>query len=153
MIGRIYKLEGGGRFYIGSTTCLLNKRFSKHKSKSKEKNSENRPVYVYFKNIGWDNVTISLIEEFTVSSRQELLHRENDEIKKYMGQPEVLNSNRCIILPEEKKQRDKEYSKNRRIKNPEHERNRLQQWRILNPEKRKAQYMRDNQKNKNTTTQ
>jgi hypothetical protein len=148
MIGRIYKLEGGDKFYIGSTTCSLNKRFSRHKSKSKERIAENRPIYLHFKNIGWDNVTINLIDEFTYSSKQDILRREDDEIKKYIGDPRLLNNNRCIISPEEKKERDNEYSKNRRKQNPEYERLRLQQWRLLNPEKRKAQYTRHNQKNK-----
>ena len=82
MIGRIYKLEGGDRFYIGSTTCSLHKRLSKHKSKSKEKCAENREVYIHFRNIGWDNVVITLIDESLYPSKRELFQRENEEIKR-----------------------------------------------------------------------
>jgi hypothetical protein len=146
MIGRIYKLEGGGKFYIGSTTSSLNRRFIRHKSKSKETVCENTPVYVHFRNIGWENCVISLIEELVFENRRQLLERETQEINKYLSNELCLNHNRPLITREQKKQMDVEYGKKRRHHNKEEECKRLQEWRKLNPEKYKAQYDRYNKK-------
>jgi predicted GIY-YIG superfamily endonuclease len=49
MIGRIYKISGGGKFYIGSTTQTLYKRFKNHRSKSKEEKRKNTPLYRFLR--------------------------------------------------------------------------------------------------------
>jgi hypothetical protein len=148
MIGRIYRLEGGGKFYIGSTTCSLKYRLKKHRSKSKEPVALNIPVYVHFREVGWENVNIILIEEFEIMTHKELLNRECQIIKEVIGTNECLNHNLPVRSREEKKERDRLYGKTRREKNPEHERNRLREWRRNNPEKWKAQYDRYNQMKK-----
>lgn len=146
MIGRIYRLDGGGKFYIGSTTCDLKYRLKKHRSKSNENIAKNRQIYLHFKEVGWNNVTVSIIEEFEVNSRRDLLTKECEYIKNYLDDNTCLNKIRSIITPEEKKERDRKYGKIRREKNPEYERNRLKEWRKNNPEKWKEQYTRYNQK-------
>lgn len=146
MIGRIYKIEGGGKFYIGSTTCTLKNRMKHHRSKSKERVALNIPVYVHFRDIGWENATISLIDEFEIETRKDLLNREREIMEQFIGREECLNSNRPVITIEEKKQRDRDYGKTRREKDPERERTRLQEWRKNNPEKWKAQYDRYNER-------
>lgn len=148
MIGRIYRLEGGGKFYIGSTTCNLKYRLKKHRSKSKEDIALNTPVYVHFRELGWQNATITLIEEFEISSKKELLERECKIIKEFIKLKTCLNKNRPIISDEEKKERDKNYGYKRRQECPEKEYNRLKEWRKNNPEKWKEQYTRYNQKKK-----
>lgn len=150
MIANIYKLEGGGKFYIGSTTAELNKRLKKHKCKSNENIAKSRRVYTYFKEIGWNNVHINLIKEVTVNNRHELLVIETEEIKKVIDNPECLNSILPTVTKEEKKYRDSVYSKKRRQDNPERERTRLQKWRKENPEKRNQQVIREHLK-KNLT--
>lgn len=146
MLGRIYKLEGGGKFYIGSTTCNLKYRLKKHRSKSKEQVSATIPVYVHFREIGWENATISLIEEFEMTSKPELLSRECTYIKQYIGTENCLNHNKPIITPEERKEQNRLYSKVRRKADPEHERARLQEWRKNNPDKRREQTKRYNER-------
>ena len=146
MIGRIYKLEGGEKFYIGSTTSSLNRRFIRHKSKSKEKISENRELYVHFRNINWENCTMTLLIEEKFESRKEMLQKECEEIKKYLDNDKCLNKNRPIITSDEKKLMNNEYAKIRRKTNPEKERKRLQEWRKKNPDKYKLQCIRSKEK-------
>jgi hypothetical protein len=148
MIGRVYKLEGGGKFYIGSTTCSLKNRLKHHRSKSSESISKNRQLYVHFRELGWENVNIILLEEFEISSRKDLLQRECEILKENINIETCLNRNLPIITPEEKKQRDRIGGKARREIDPERERLRLQEWRKNNPEKWKAQYTRYNQRKK-----
>lgn len=143
MIGRIYKLEALDKFYIGSTISNLETRFKKHKSKSNEDIAKNRKVYVCFKEIGWDNVKITLIKEVIISNRKELLAHEKGEIIKSINDENCLNSSLPLTTLEEKRKRDNEYSKKRRQENPERERERLQKWRTENPEKRRQQVIRE----------
>lgn len=142
MIGRVYKLEGGGKFYIGSTTCDLKNRLKHHRSKSKEDISKNRAVYVHFRELGWQNVTITLLYEFEVTNRRELYEKECEFIKQFIGTENCLNTIRSAITRIEKKESDAIYGKKRRQENHEHERKRLQEWRKNNPEKYKEQTRR-----------
>ena len=148
MIGRIYRLEGGDKFYIGSTTCKLNYRLKKHRAKSKEQVALNIPVYVHFRAIGWNNATMILIEEFEITSKKQLLERECEIIKQFLGTENCLNKNRPVITNEEKKKETAEYSRKVRMSNPERERNRLEEWRRKNPEKRREQTARYYQRKK-----
>jgi group I intron endonuclease len=83
MPGIIYKLKTsvGNRFYIGSTFQTLERRFSQHKSASKKKKLS--PMYKFFNRIGWNNVTIELIETIDTQNKKLLLAREQYHILKY----------------------------------------------------------------------
>ena len=146
MIGRIYKLEGGGKFYIGSTMCDLKYRLRKHRSKSKEKVSEKSLVYTHFREIGWEHVTISEIDKIENCSRLELRNLETEYIKSSLDDINCLNKNLAYITIDEKRARDAEYGKLRRKSNPTYEKERLKKWRLENPEKYKEQYDRYNNK-------
>lgn len=146
MLAKIYKLEGGGKFYIGSTTLSLKKRFNKHCSKSKEEISIKRPVYVHFRSINWDKTEIVLIKEVEFKDRRELLQIEKEYINKYMNDENCLNITRPIITEKEKKESAIEHGKKIRSQFKERERERLQRWRKENPEKWKLQYQRANAK-------
>lgn len=140
MIGIVYRLEGGGKFYIGSTTSNLKDRLKKHRAKSNEESSTNRASYIHFKQIGWSNVNITPICEINVLSRKELLIKECEFIKIYINDENCLNKNLPVITSEEKKLRDAEYGRRRRLENPERERLRVKKWRSENPDKWKLQY-------------
>ncbi len=146
MIGKIYKLEGGDKFYIGSTMSELNERLKKHKSKSNENISKTRKVYCYFKEIGWNNVKIFLIKEVNISNRKDLLEYEKEEIVKYINNINCLNSILPITTIYEKKVKNAIYNRKRREDNPEKERHRLQTWRKNNPDKRRQQIIRERNK-------
>ncbi len=90
MEGKIYKLSGGDRFYYGSTKRSLNLRKNEHYYKSKH--IAGRRLYKYFNSIGWDNVTIELVEAFSCESKAEILAKENEYINKYIGDTNCLNS-------------------------------------------------------------
>ena len=145
MIGRIYKLEGGDKFYIGSTTQDIKKRFKNHKSKSKEPHRLNTPLYKWFNEIGWENITVTIIEEFN-AEKQEILKREDELIRLHIDNENCLNCNKVKITKDEKKESDKIYGKKRRQENPEYERLRLKEWRKNNPDKVREQTKRHNLK-------
>ena len=66
--GKIYKLVcNDGYYYIGSTTQELNNRLNNHIYLSK---SCVNKVYHYINFIGWDNVTITLIENYSCNSKK-----------------------------------------------------------------------------------
>ena len=78
--GKIYKLEcSDGSFYIGSTINELRVRFSGHKTDSKKCNSR---VYSHINDLGWNEVKIVLIEEFSCNSKLELLKKEDEYIQR-----------------------------------------------------------------------
>ena len=148
MLAKLYRLEGGGKFYIGSTTLTLNRRLTKHRSQSKEPRCLNRPMSVHFRSINWEKVEMILIKEVEVENRHELLQVEKIEIEQYKNDENCLNITRPLITKEEKKESDAEYGKKRRELFKEKERERVKRWRKENPEKWKAQYKRANAKKK-----
>jgi hypothetical protein len=90
--GKIYKLQcNDGHYYIGSTIRSLQSRFNDHKSASKWQTSH---VYNYINNIGWDNVTITLLEEYSCKTKKQLDKKENEYIKESIEDPLCLNINR-----------------------------------------------------------
>lgn len=76
---RIYKLKcPDGHYYIGSTTRPLNIRFSQHKSDSKS--FPNRRLYQHINKIGWDKVTMELIEEVSCDNHEALRQLEGEHV-------------------------------------------------------------------------
>lgn len=148
MIGYIYKIEGGGKFYIGSTTQGLAKRIKNHRSKSKEPSRKNTPLYKLANEIGWDNMKIILLQEIIFINKSELMAVEDKLIRGFLNNDECLNHNRVTITKKEKNDMDKLYSKKRRNERPEYERNRLNEWRRKNPDMVKEQTKRHNEKKK-----
>ena len=74
--GKFYRLVNDidSEFYVGSTCSTLAKRLSKHKNASKRK--PDRKVYQHINSIGWENVSIILIEEYPCENKMELERRE-----------------------------------------------------------------------------
>jgi len=150
MFGRIYRLIGGDKFYIGSTIQTLTRRLSKHKSRSKEKDRKNSNLYKYFTEIGWENVTIELIEEIEIKTRKDLFELECKYIRDSLIDEKCLNINRPVRTIEERKEQDRQIGKRIRSERPDHERERVAEWRRKNPEKYRAQVQRFLEKQKNT---
>jgi hypothetical protein len=61
-----------------------------------------------------------------------------------------LNINRPVRTIEEKKEQDRQFGKKIRSERPDHERERVAEWRRKNPEKYRAQVERFLEKQKNT---
>jgi hypothetical protein len=142
MIGRLYRIDGGGKFYIGSTTQELKKRLKNHRSKSKENHRKSTPLYEHFNTIGWAAAVITLIEELEVLDRRELLKMEDIIVRKSLTDPTCLNKVCVVFTPEQKREKDKVYGKTRRELKKEGERERVKLWRQNNPDKWKEQTKR-----------
>jgi hypothetical protein len=87
-LGKIYKLEHNDMFYIGSTCQLLCQRKAKHHCDMKRRESS---VYSYLRDKNWQEVSISLIEDYPCNSKAELEERENFYIKQHKTNPKCLN--------------------------------------------------------------
>jgi len=81
--GRIYMIEGEKWCYIGSTFRTLEERFNEHKTSPT--NEEMQKV------INDQGVKIKLIKEVKVISEDELEEYENDYIRTYIGDKDLLN--------------------------------------------------------------
>ena len=96
--------------YIGYTTLSLPERLYYHLTHSKETKSKHYKVYQ--KITDWNDWNIELIENYPCNSKREILEREGHYIR-LMG---TLNSNKNLC-GEEKKEKEKEYGKDYRLKN------------------------------------
>jgi len=97
---RIYRLEGEGKYYIGSTTKRLCERKAVHKAHAKR--YPDRKIYNYFNTIGWDKVNIILIETFPCNNKEELNAKEDEHIKKYITDSNCLNSRGALMTSEQR---------------------------------------------------
>lgn len=108
--GVIYRLQcNDSYYYIGSTTNKLNARIACHKFHSKQ--FPEKKLYKHINNIGWDNVEIELVEEFSCSSKKELNEREDYYIQTAKDVNDIfcLNLNRAYTTKEEKTEHVKQY--------------------------------------------
>jgi len=105
--GKIYILQcNDGHYYIGSTIRSLQLRFNSHKSASKTQTSD---AYKYINRIGWENVTIELLEVYPCKTKTELVKKEDDYIKQHIQDPMCLNVMRSYLTVDEDRQQKKQY--------------------------------------------
>lgn len=83
--GKIYRIDIGDHFYIGSTTLSLNQRFANHKQ------DIHRPSRLYTTMRTQPTADISLIESYSCGSRAELTARETYHILQHRDNPNCLN--------------------------------------------------------------
>ncbi len=107
--GTVYRLQcPDGHFYIGSTKMLLEQRLAGHKFLSERKKTLS-PLYRYIDSIGgWTGVTITTVSQGRVT-HDRLYEMEEDEIRKYLGQPLCLNELRVRPTREETRTWDEMY--------------------------------------------
>jgi hypothetical protein len=110
--GKVYKIEGDGLTYYGSTTTTLNERFSDHKCN--QHCCSSRQI------IELGHATIVLVELFPCETLDELLWRE----RWYIENNECVNINLPILSEEERKNK----SHNHYINNKEKHNKMTQQW-------------------------
>lgn len=136
--GKIYRLVNNidDKFYIGSTCETLARRKSSHKASAKHE--PNRNVYNHLNIIGWENVDIILIENYSCKSIEELNARERYWIEQLKP---TLNK---VIPLRTRKERDetnqhkiKEQNKEYRERNKERIKQRDIQYNKRNYDKRK----------------
>ena len=73
--GKIYRLVSNvdEEFYVGSTCSILAKRLYEHK---KDAERGILPAYKHLNEVGWDNISIVLIEEYSCENKNQLERRE-----------------------------------------------------------------------------
>jgi hypothetical protein len=161
-IGRVYKIipNQGDEVYIGSTINEIRKRFYNHKknylSYLSGKTTKTR-VYDIFDKYGTDNVNIILIKEYHIVDR---LHLEAYETL-WISKTKCVN--KCVPFQPLKKEKDRQSSKNYRLKNKdivnqkdrdryhnniEERKKRAKKFRENNVEKIKEQNKKNYEKNK-----
>ena len=103
---KIYKLVNSvdNRIYVGSTVNSLSRRKSGHRTASIKQPT--RPVYAHLNSVGWEHVSIILIENYVCSTKDELRAREQyyidllnpslNKIAAIDNCPHGKQRNRCI---------------------------------------------------------
>lgn len=112
---KIYKLYcEDGHYYYGSTVNELRVRLGQHKEASKSSNKKHLRLYQHINSIGWDKVSIVLVEAFSCNNRDELHRKENEYIMLERKNPLSLNSI-CAVLDEDnvRSYRHEYYERNR----------------------------------------
>lgn len=81
--GKVYKIVGNGKVYVGSTTSILNKRFTEHRATYKRFKNETdvKRTLTSFECFEDPNVTIELLEECCCETKKELLECERKWIE------------------------------------------------------------------------
>jgi hypothetical protein len=139
--GKIYKLKcNDGHYYIGSTIESLKNRFRRHKSASKTQTSN---AYKHINIIGWDNVTIELLECYPCKTKDELQKKEDEYIKKHLEDPLCLNEHRSYLTIDEDKEKKKQYYEEHKQETLEYQ----QQYREANKEKIQEYFVNYRQEN------
>ena len=139
--GKIYKLQcDDGYYYIGSSVNELRKRFAEHKKDSKTISSR---VYQHINTIGWNQVRIVLVEEYSCENREQLTRKEDEHIRIHKDDPLCLNMKCASQTPEQYTERKKQYYE----QNKEYISEQGKQYREQNAEhitERKKQYYEQN---------
>ena len=105
--GKIYRIICiDGHYYIGSTTQTLPRRLNHHKQLSKKDKTN---FYNHINQIGWENASIELLEDYPCNTKKELSKREDEYITQERDNILCLNINRAYLSPTERKEQVKEY--------------------------------------------
>lgn len=153
--GKIYKLScEDGHYYYGSTVATLRTRLHGHKVASKKQPYR---VYTHINTIGWDKVTIELVESYPCADRRELNKRESEYICNSKNDPLCLNTILSHATPEQREEKRAEYFKNyvRVITDDrrEYQQRYTKEWRERNKEEIKKIKQEDYLKNKESRDQ
>jgi hypothetical protein len=147
--GKIYKLVNNNDddIYIGATCSTLTKRKYGHKKDAGL--HPDRRIYAHLNQVGWENVSIILIETCPCNNRNELSKRERywvDKLKPVLNTALPLRNKREYYIANKEKiiARSKKY----REDNPERIRLSKQKWRDANKDLIKAQHGRWSEQNK-----
>lgn len=134
--GKIYKLQcSDGKYYFGSTIRPLSSRLASHKYASK--NTETNTMYNHINTIGWDNVTIILIESFPCETKQQLLQRELWFISEHKNNNLCLNTrNPLTDNTPETRQQHKDKCKEYYVQHRDEMLQKRREYQIENREKR-----------------
>lgn len=141
--GKIYKIVcEDGKYYIGSTIRTLKARLTAHKHASSK--TQTNSAYNHIKTIGWDKVTIELIELFPCENKNQLLERETWFIARHKEDELCLNTRNPLTddTTPEAKQMHKESCKEYYQQHREEILQKRSEYQVENREKR-SEYNRE----------
>ena len=95
---KIYIIRCGEYYYYGSTVMSLSERFQLHKSAAET--IPDRPLYAKCKEVGWDIVTIDLVERYPCEDSCSLRIREQEYVGGARQDPLCLNRCDAYLTPE-----------------------------------------------------
>lgn len=139
--GKIYRLVNSvdDEFYVGSTCDALHKRLYNHKQEAKH---QPRPVHHHCNDIGWENVSIVLVEEYACANKMELERQERywiEEMKPSLNRnmpartrKEYFEENKYVLVKKERERKAKY-----RAENADKVRETQAKYRAKNTEKRR----------------
>ena len=130
--GKVYKIVNNidNMIYIGSTTTRLCQRMNVHRCHMRN-NNNNATLYKHMRELGLENFTIVLIEDYSCNSKDQLLRRERYIFDLHDKQV-LLNSNRPIVTCVERIQYNKKNCKIWYNNNREHGINKAKNWYLNN---------------------
>lgn len=149
--GKIYTIrnkDDNTKIYVGSTIKSLEERLKGHKRNAKQEQCINRLLFKEVNN-DWTNWYIELYENYSCSSKKELLKREGEIIKLIGTLNKVIPGRNMKDYRKDNAEEIKEYKIQYRIKNEEKEKEQTKQYRIKNTDKIKEkvnQYYNNNAK-------
>lgn len=85
--GKIYRIDVGDEYYIGSTCLTLPQRFSNHR----QDRGRTSMFYQKVRAVGIENCHMTLVEEYPCNSRAELSQREEYYVSVARKDPRCLN--------------------------------------------------------------
>ena len=140
---KIYKLEGNGLVYIGSTTRLLSERMNEHKQQKKGFDKGIKKRSCSSRLCIEENTKITLLENWSCNSKEELLSRERYwydnidcvNITKPKRTEEEKNTQYKYYPTQPQKDKKKEKSRQRYAENVEYESDRKKVYYLENKEK------------------
>ena len=150
--GKIYKITNdyNDDIYVGSTCDTLVRRFTCHKSNSKNINKQSTPLYKLINEIGFDRFRIQLICDYPCEDKYQLRQKEGEYIRE-LGtlNQQIAGRNMKIYYVENKEkltEQKKDYYENHkemvlkyvkeyRIKNKDQIKENRQKYRQENKEK------------------
>ena len=106
---KVYKLieYNSGFFYIGSTCNKLSQRLAQHKCDAKR--YPEIPLYKKFNDLGWENISIVLVENCILNSKDDLHRAEDRVLCLNLSNEKCLNKYRSYLSTSEKEEKLKDY--------------------------------------------
>jgi hypothetical protein len=125
--GKIYKLQcSDGYYYIGSTIQTLKERLILHKRKAKQEGSVKNKKFSHINQLGWDNVEILLLQDYTCQNKRELEKKEQEFIN--LNDVLCLNTQRAFQTKEERS----DYMRDFRSSHQDEIRSQMKEWKLHN---------------------
>lgn len=94
---KIYRIiSHEGYYYFGSTILNLATRLRNHQTRCMNGKGQNRKLFIYFTEHGWDKAEIQLVSSHNFDTNKQLREEENKHIDMSLKDPKCLNEIRAV---------------------------------------------------------